>query len=143
MYGFDGPPRKAESKQEDFYSGSFKESTQSFRIPDIDEIPISIPAIRSILAECNVGSLHSIQSAPPASIEIFENVQISGACESPKRPTSMVLEAEIPLIKTNALHHPGYAASEIDEDDNENLLTVSSVTARPLIAKSQEIQRKK
>lgn len=33
--------------------------------------------------------------------------------------------------------------SEIDEDDNDNLLTVSSVTARPLIAKSRELRRSK
>lgn len=33
--------------------------------------------------------------------------------------------------------------SEIDEDDNDNLLTVSSVTARPLIAKSRELRSTK
>lgn len=67
--------------------------------------------------------------------------------DSPKRPVSLMLDEagdlpEIPLVKTNALHYPP-PSSEIDEDDNENLLTVSSVTARPLIAKSREIQRKK
>lgn len=33
--------------------------------------------------------------------------------------------------------------NEIDEDDNDNLLTVSSVTARPLIAKSRELRSSK
>lgn len=35
------------------------------------------------------------------------------------------------------------AASEADEEDNENLLTVSSLTARPLIAKSHELRTTK
>lgn len=124
--------------------------TSSFRIPDIDEIPITIPTIKSLLAECNVGSLHSIVSAPPAPIDnnYSENISImSVPIDSPKRPVSMVLDEArdlpvIPLVKTNALQYPP-PSSEIDEDDNENLLTVSSVTARPLIAKSREIQRKK
>lgn len=126
-------------------------SISSFRIPDIDEIPITIPTIRSLLAECNVGSLHSIVSAPPAPLDnnnYAENVSVlSVPIDSPKRPISLMLDEardlpEIPLVKTNALHYPP-PSSEIDEDDNENLLTVSSVTARPLIAKSREIQRKK
>lgn len=125
-------------------------SISSFRIPDLDEIPITIPTIRSLLAECNVGSLHSIVSAPPASTDnnYAENISVlSVPIDSPKRPMSLMLDEardlpEIPLVKTNALQYPP-PSSEIDEDDNENLLTVSSVTARPLIAKSREIQRKK
>lgn len=125
-------------------------SISSFRIPDIDDVPVTIPTIKSLLAECNVGSLHSIVSAPPAPLEnnYAENVSVlSVPIDSPKRPISLLLDEardlpEIPLVKTNALHYPP-PSSEIDEDDNENLLTVSSVTARPLIAKSREIQRKK
>lgn len=127
--------------KEDFYGDSFKHSTYSFKIHNIDEIPITIPAIKSLLAECNVGSLNSIQSAPPNSIEQTNNESVLSVIESPKRPASLVLEPEIPLVRTDALHYP--PPSEVDDEDNENLLTVSSVTARPLIAKSREISKKK
>ncbi|XP_017465748.1 PREDICTED: uncharacterized protein LOC108358778 isoform X2 [Rhagoletis zephyria] len=45
-------------------------------------------------------------------------------------PTSRTLHASL-------LEHQ---ITEIEEEDNENLLTVSSITARPLIAKSREIR---
>lgn len=114
-------------------------------------MPITtIPTIKSLLAECNVGSLVSIQSAPPTTVasENHQNHHLhhheTNECESPKRPVSMCMEPEMPLIRTDALtHYPQQAPSEADEDDNENLLTVSSVTARPLIAKSREIVKKK
>lgn len=137
MHWLDGSPGK-DAFKEDFYRDSFKNSTYSFKIPNIDEIPITIPAIKSLLAECNVGSLNSIQSAPPNSIEQAAESIVSSGME---RPASLVLEPEIPLVRTDALHFP--PPSEIDDEDNENLLTVSSVTARPLIAKSREISKKK
>lgn len=140
LHWLDGSSRK--DSQELFYPVDppmyFKQSYENFQIP---EIPITtIPTIKSLLAECNVGSLVSIQSAPPTSIEQKSEpvVQI----ESPvKRPVSLVLEPpEIPLVRTDALQYP---PSEADDEDNENLLTVSSVTARPLIAKSRELVKKK
>lgn len=140
MYWLDGSPRK-DAFKEDFYGDSLNHSTYSFKIPNIDGISITIPAIKSLLAECNVGSLNSIQSAPPNSVEQASEAVAIRAIESPKRPASLVLEPEMPLVRTDALHYP--PPSEFDEEDNENLLTVSSVTARPLIAKSREITKKK
>lgn len=75
------------------------------------------------------GSLFSIHSAPPAAFSELGSIRN----ESPKRPVSLAIEP----VKTNCLLHQ---QSEIDDEDNENLLTVSSLTARPLIAKSRELR---
>ncbi|XP_050091260.1 uncharacterized protein LOC126574893 [Anopheles aquasalis] len=57
------------------------------------------------------------------------------------RPSSLALDAPYNPIKTHTVEPQ--PSTELDEDDNENLLTVSSLTARPLIAKSREIRSKK
>ncbi|XP_049540360.1 uncharacterized protein LOC125954255 [Anopheles darlingi] len=57
------------------------------------------------------------------------------------RPSSLALDAPFNPIKTHTVEPQ--PSTELDEDDNENLLTVSSLTARPLIAKSREIRSKK
>lgn len=75
------------------------------------------------------GSLFSINSAPPAAFSELGTIRN----ESPKRPVSLAIEP----VKTNCLLHQ---QSEIDDEDNENLLTISSLTARPLIAKSRELR---
>lgn len=52
----------------------------------------------------------------------------------------MTLQRKCLLFKVGFLELIGNQRSgEFDEDDNDNLLTVSSVTARPLIAKSREL----
>uniref|UniRef100_A0AAG5D144 Major facilitator superfamily (MFS) profile domain-containing protein n=1 Tax=Anopheles atroparvus TaxID=41427 RepID=A0AAG5D144_ANOAO len=56
------------------------------------------------------------------------------------RPSSLALDTHYNPVKQNVEPQP---STELDEDDNENLLTVSSLTARPLIAKSREIRSKK
>ncbi|XP_061512092.1 uncharacterized protein LOC1271075 [Anopheles gambiae] len=58
------------------------------------------------------------------------------------RPSSLALDTHYNLAKPHTAVEP-QPSTELDEDDNENLLTVSSLTARPLIAKSREIRNKK
>ncbi|XP_055372340.1 monocarboxylate transporter 12 [Condylostylus longicornis] len=62
---------------------------------------------------------------------------------TPKRPGSLKINSLPPPTTTSKTLHATFLQhqiSEIEEDDNENLLTVSSITARPLIAKSREIR---
>ncbi|XP_053685742.1 uncharacterized protein LOC128735273 [Sabethes cyaneus] len=57
------------------------------------------------------------------------------------RPSSLAVDTCFHANKPQ--HVEAQLSTELDEDDNENLLTVSSLTARPLIAKSREIRSKK
>lgn len=56
-----------------------------------------------------------------------------------RRPATLTLDAPCcpRTLHASLLEHQ---ISELEEDDNENLLTVSSITARPLIAKSHELR---
>lgn len=61
----------------------------------------------------------------------------------PRRPVSLPIDQPYcPAPNSRTLHASllEHQISEIEEDDNENLLTVSSITARPLIAKSRELR---
>lgn len=61
-------------------------------------------------------------------------------CASPaRRPATLSLDAPCcpRTLHASLLEHQ---ISEMEEDDNDNLLTVSSITARPLIAKSHELR---
>lgn len=70
------------------------------------------------------GSLFSIHSAP-----VYElNIEPS----SPKRPSSII----IPVVSSGNQH----IISPDIIDDDDNLLTISSLTAKPLIAKSRELR---
>lgn len=111
----------------------------------------NIANYNTLFAEYNAaGSLFSIHSAPPvpltemAGINNIVNAPHNGICdiESPRRPISLALESQ-QNFSTKSMATVPKPGSEIDEDDNENLLTVSSVTARPLIAKSREIRSTK
>lgn len=85
-------------------------------------------------SECyKEGSLFSIHSAPPVPL----------TTTTPSRPASlaidpMTVQFSAPVVTADA----SVPASEeaADDDDNENLWTVSSLTARPLIAKSKELR---
>lgn len=80
-----------------------------------------------------LGSLMSIHSAP-----VFD---LSTGVQSPKRPASLVVQAtanSTPIVPPH-LQSP----DTIEDEDNENLLTISSLTARPLIAKSRELRSTK
>ncbi|XP_020800681.1 uncharacterized protein LOC110178009 [Drosophila serrata] len=110
--------------------------------------------------EC--GSLFSVVSAPPAPLpDIVEPQPLSeldvkqmealclpspsrSRCCSPspspiRRPATLSLDTPCcpRTLHASLLEHQ---ISELEEDDNENLLTVSSITARPLIAKSHELR---
>lgn len=102
------------------------------------------------------GSLFSIHSAPPVPLtEMVSNVQNSSSVgfeiggsgsgtigiESPRRPISLAIDMQYHSAKTISVFQ--HLPSEIEEDDNENMLTVSSLTARPLIAKSHELRTTK
>ena len=104
----------------------------------------------SLLAECNPsGSLFSIHSAPPvalgelASIKTAQEFGFRNGTESPRRPASLAIEPNCIPAKTTPGPQSQALASELEEEDNENLLTVSSLTARPLIAKSRELRSNK
>lgn len=94
------------------------------------------------------GSLFSIHSAPPvplADLSVCIQNSVSGGAidvnDSPRRPVSLAIDSQYFSTKTIAVfQHQG---SELEEEDNENLLTVSSLTARPLIAKSRELRTTK
>lgn len=98
------------------------------------------------------GSLFSIHSAPPVPITDVGTISINTTgsnsivnhtgLDSPRRPVSLALDSQQNFSTKTIAAFP-IPSSEIDEDDNENLLTVSSVTARPLIAKSRELRSSK
>lgn len=91
------------------------------------------------------GSLFSIHSAP-----VFE---LNVGTDSPKRPSSLVIPATGIVTEANLdLEHRlppvliangAHISSPETVDDDDNLLTISSLTARPLIAKSREIKANK
>lgn len=109
----------------------------------VDIPPFSQSNRNSIFSETQstAGSLFSVHSAPPTGIAENGSNTIGGRVESgtdsPRRPVSLAIDSFKPI---STLPHQ---TSEIDEEDNENLLTVSSLTARPLIAKSREIRSSK
>lgn len=87
------------------------------------------------------GSLFSIHSAPPVQLADSTNIN----CETLNVPGDGNGQLQQNLsTKSVFLELIGNKRScDIDEDDNDNLLTVSSVTARPLIAKSRELRSTK
>lgn len=131
----------------------FSEASSKPYLP-ASEIDINQNAeYNALFAEYNgAGSLFSIHSAPPVpltdmaciNINNMVNAPHNGAndIESPRRPISLALESQQNFSTKTIAAFP-LPSSEIDEDDNENLLTVSSVTARPLIAKSRELRTSK
>lgn len=101
------------------------------------------------------GSLFSIHSAPPvqladlcASTTNINSDKNSSQCDAndlSRRPISLAIDSQQNFSTKSAFIelNASKRSSEIDEDDNDNLLTVSSVTARPLIAKSHELRSSK
>ncbi|ALC42142.1 Sln, partial [Drosophila busckii] len=99
----------------------------------------------------NSGSLYSVASAPPAPLPLslaqldvkqMESLYVPtpSPCNShmaspARRPATLSLDEP---CCPRTLH--ASLLAELEEDDNENLLTVSSITARPLIAKSHELR---
>ncbi|XP_023248288.1 monocarboxylate transporter 12-like isoform X2 [Copidosoma floridanum] len=85
-----------------------------------------------------LGSLFSIHSAP-----VYDNCNADS--DSAKnhylhdyRPASLVVQT---TATSTPIVPPHLSPPEtLDDEDNDNLLTISSLTARPLIAKSRELQ---
>lgn len=76
------------------------------------------------------GSLFSVHSAP-----VYElNLEPS----SPKRPSSIVIP-----VTSDGNYSSLHIISPDPLDDDDNLLTISSLTAKPLIAKSRELRLSK
>lgn len=110
--------------------------------------------INATLVDCTTAgsmfSIGSIHSAPPVPLaDLGCNLQnsllefdVSGT-DSPRRPASLAIDNQLQYHSTKTIAVFQHQHSEIEEDDNENLLTVSSVTARPLIAKSRELRSSK
>lgn len=80
-----------------------------------------------------LGSLFSIHSAP-----VYDLNGHNAA--SPKMPTASLI---IQGTATSTPVVPPHLSPDIEDEDNDNLLTISSLTARPLIAKSREIRTSK
>lgn len=83
-----------------------------------------------------LGSLFSIHSAP---VFDLNGGAIAGA-PSPKRPASLAVQATATSTPVVPPHLQSPEGTVNDDDDNDNLLTISSLTARPLIAKSRELR---
>ncbi|KAJ8674985.1 hypothetical protein QAD02_010771 [Eretmocerus hayati] len=79
-----------------------------------------------------LGSLFSVHSAPVYELASSANGNGNG---SPSRPVSLVVQA----TATSTPVVPPHLSPPDDDEDTDNLLTISSVTARPLIAKSREL----
>lgn len=141
-------------------NGSNFNESSALSFQPSSEFDINQSGHNSIVADYNnlfteynaAGSLFSIHSAPPVpltdmvGINDIVNAPLNngtGDIESPHcRPKSLALESQQSFSSKTIAAFP-LPSSENDEDDNENLLTVSSVTARPLIAKSREIRSHK
>lgn len=103
--------------------------------------PPAVPPDVALFNELNTaGSLFSIHSAPPvqsANDTINTATEISAVSSDGNGLLQQNLSTKSVFLELIANNK---RCSECDDDDNDNLLTVSSVTARPLIAKSHELK---
>ncbi|XP_044741742.1 monocarboxylate transporter 12 [Chrysoperla carnea] len=81
------------------------------------------------------GSLFSIHSAPV--------IELNSDTDSLKRPSSLVIQEINSLSVDRGLDSHTSPPETVEDEDNDNLLTISSLTARPLIAKSHELRSSK
>lgn len=83
-----------------------------------------------------LGSLFSIHSAP-----VFDlSGSVATGAPSPKRPASLAVQATATSTPIVPPHLQSPEGTVLEDEDNDNLLTISSLTARPLIAKSRELR---
>ncbi|XP_072746232.1 monocarboxylate transporter 12 [Anoplolepis gracilipes] len=80
-----------------------------------------------------LGSLFSIHSAP-----VFD-LSAAGA-PSPNQQGSLAVQATATSTPIVPPHLQSPEGTFLEDEDNDNLLTISSLTARPLIAKSRELR---
>lgn len=117
-----------------------------------------MPADLALFNEFNQtgGSLFSIHSAPLVqlggdlgTITAGHIISQNDCNDLSRRPISLALESQQKLsnksvfLELSANNNNNKRNGDIDEEDTDNLLTVSSVTARPLIAKSRELRTSK
>ncbi|XP_034102933.1 uncharacterized protein LOC117567213 [Drosophila albomicans] len=97
----------------------------------------NVPAVVVPLAELDVKQMQALCVPSPSPTPCAS----PSTCTSPaaRRPATLSLDTPCcpRTLHASLLEHQ---ISELEEDDNENLLTVSSITARPLIAKSHELR---
>lgn len=90
------------------------------------------------------GSLFSIHSAPPVPRREDSSSSPVTSHQPQSRPVSLALPNAMLTVQFAAVDMPiannGVPSDEADDEENENLWTVSSLTARPLIAKSKELR---
>lgn len=101
----------------------------------------TVPADVALFNEFNTaGSLFSIHSAPQVQLDsanvISEIITVPGDGNGLLQQNLSTKSVFLELIGNKR-------CNDIEEDDNDNSLTVSSVTARPLIAKSRELRSSK
>ncbi|XP_037956194.1 monocarboxylate transporter 12-like [Teleopsis dalmanni] len=90
------------------------------------------------------GNLQSPFSNILSTTSVDAVVNANAIATMPRRPITLPIDSPYsPATAPSRTLHSSlleHQISEIEEDDNENLLTVSSITARPLIAKSRELR---
>ncbi|KAH8401430.1 hypothetical protein KR009_005445, partial [Drosophila setifemur] len=99
-------------------------------------LPTAVHVVNVPLAELDVKQMESLCLPSPC----LSRSRCCSPTPSPmRRPATLSLDAPCcpRTLHASLLEHQ---ISELEEDDNENLLTVSSITARPLIAKSHELR---
>ncbi|XP_070161969.1 monocarboxylate transporter 12 [Polyergus mexicanus] len=83
-----------------------------------------------------LGSLFSIHSAP-----VFDlSGGVAVGAPSPNQPGSLAVQVTATSTPIVPPHLQSPEGTLLEDEDNDNLLTISSLTARPLIAKSRELR---
>ncbi|XP_031616386.1 monocarboxylate transporter 12 isoform X2 [Contarinia nasturtii] len=124
---------------EKFQSSAFSihDSSKS-SIKQCEQMP-SVPPDVAVFNEFNTtGSLCSIHSAPQ--VQIVDSINVNSEIVAGQGDGNGQWQQNLSTKSVFLELIGNKRTSEIDEDDNDNLLTVSSVTARPLIAKSRELR---
>ncbi|XP_068627166.1 monocarboxylate transporter 12-like [Battus philenor] len=107
--------------------GSSAPPTSSAPLSCSIDLPATDTIVEATLSPDNAGSLLSVQSAPPE--------QRTMPPEQRERPASLLLE--LPLATQVGAYLSAMSPTEQEED---SLLTLSSVTARPLLAASRKLR---
>ncbi|KPJ18011.1 Monocarboxylate transporter 12 [Papilio machaon] len=119
--------KKELARLEDQVLGSSAPPTSTAPLSCSIDLPATDTIVEASLSPDNAGSLLSIQSAPPE--------QRTMPPEQRERPASLLLE--LPLATQVGAYLSAMSPTEQEED---SLLTLSSVTARPLLAASRNLR---
>ncbi|CAG4980554.1 unnamed protein product [Parnassius apollo] len=119
--------KKELARLEDHVLGSSAPPTSTAPLSCSIELPATDTIVEVALSPDNAGSLLSVQSAPPE--------QRTLPPEQRERPASLLLE--LPLATQVGAYLSAMSPTEQEED---SLLTLSSVTARPLLAASRKLR---